>query len=112
MATVFKKEEWGKDEVLGKIWDIIRSKHKMANHTRKNLMKNRHIKDFCEITVHFINMGNELYISYETSTWLRTKNDVAIRIDSVTVYDDFMEYEAVRNRGLHSGKPSDIPNIN
>lgn len=28
------------------------------------------------------------------------------------VYDNFMEYETARMKGLHSGRPSDIPNIN
>jgi len=112
MAATFKKEDWAKDEVMGKLWSIIRANHKVADHDKKTLRKKRNVKDLCVRSEYFVFMGNNLYISYQTSAWLKTKVEIAVRIDTVTVYDNFMEYETARNRGLHSGKPADIPNIN
>jgi hypothetical protein len=110
----FNREFFKKDEVFKELFEFLKSKHQVANHTKKVLYDNRHIKDFCEIARHYIMMPgkNPLYIHYDVSSWYKHPQNAQVRIDSIGIYDDFMEYEVARVKGLHSAKSADIPNIN
>jgi len=112
--TEFKRE-WFKDEVIGKLFEAIKKQHKVADHTTRVLYENRNIKDFCEQARHFVVLGGNtkpLYIHYDVASWFHNLNGALVSIESIGVYDDFMEYETARMRGLHSGAKADIPNIN
>lgn len=111
--TIIEREQLKEDEVYSRLKDVIKSKHVIADHTRKALIENEGVKDFCAIARHFVLMEGKqpLFIHYDTHNWIE-KGRVLTRIDSVGIYDDFMEYEGARVRGLHGGKPSDIPNVN
>ncbi len=108
------RKEIKADEVFSKLLKELVSKHEIAKHTEETLLKNWHVKDFCEIAVHFtiVHGKRALFISYEISTWYKEPNGVRARVDSITIYDDFMEYESTRQRALHGTKRADIPNIN
>lgn len=112
--TEFNREFFKNDPVLHKLFMVVKGNHKVADHTEKVLLENRHIKDFCEESRHFVMMPGSppLYIHYDVASWFKEPMGVQLRIDSIGVYDDFMEYETARMKGLHSGRPSDIPNIN
>jgi|SRR6478609_5467476 len=112
--TEFKREFFKHDPIFYKLWKILKRNHKVADHTEKTLYKNRHIKDFCEEARHFVTMpgGKEIYLHYDVASWFKEPMGVQVRIESIGIYDDFMEYETARMRGLHSGKNADIPNIN
>ena len=56
--------------------------------------------------------GYSLYIHYDVSSWYQAKDRAIIKIESIGFYDDFVEYETARLKGLHSTEKSDIPNIN
>jgi hypothetical protein len=111
----FKRSEFKTDpKVLGKLHAKLVKIHKVASHTQKVLFENKHIKDFCEEARHFVILKGDspLYIHYDVTSRLDATNSISCRIDAIAVYDSFMEFENAKNRGLHSGKPSDIPNIN
>ena len=110
------REEFKKDPVFRKLFEVIKSRHVVAKHTEKVLYDNRHIKDFCEEARHFVflpgNNGTDIFLHYDVASWYKHPNGVQVKIDSIGVYDDFMEYEKARVSGLHGTKGSDIPNIN
>lgn len=112
--TEFNRDFFKKDQVLNKLYVIIKQNHKVAEHTHKTLFENRFTKDFCEEARHFSELPgkNPIYIHYDVASWWKEPNGVQVKIESIGVYDDFMEYETSRMRGLHSGKNADIPNIN
>lgn len=112
--TEFKREVFINDPVISKLFEIIKRYHKVADHTERVLYKNKHVKDFCEEARHFTEMPgkNPLYIHYDVSSWFKHPAGVVVKIESIGVYDDFMEYTTARLKGLHSGSESDIPNIN
>lgn len=101
-------------EVIGKLHKELIKHHKVANHTEKVLIENRHIKDFCEEARHFTIMeGNSpIYLHYDVATWFKEPMGVQVTIDSIGVYDDFMEFEKARMFQLHKAQKKDIPNIN
>lgn len=110
--TEFTREMCKNDpEVLGKLFDAVKKIHKPADHTEKVLLDNKHIKDFCEEARHYVVMGS-LFIHYDVASWYKHPNQVQIRIDSIGVYDDFMEYEKHRMFNLHKAQNKNIPNIN
>lgn len=112
--TEFKRDFFRVDPVLSKLYEFIKQNHRVADHTQRVLFENRTVKDFCQEARHFVVLsGNKaLYIHYDVSSWWKDPAGVHLRIDSIGVYDDFIEYETARLRGLHSGNKSDIPNIN
>ena len=109
-----KREEFKADPVYFQLFQQLMKNHKVANHTEKVLLENQHVKDFCEEAEHFLIMDSTdpIYISYVVSSWFKAPLGVQLRFDEIIIYDDFMEYERARNKGLHSGKDADIPNIN
>ena len=113
--TEFKRDFFKNDpEVMGKLHNILVNGHRVADHTEKNLFKNRHIKDFCEEARHFtILQGKKpIYLHYDVASWFKEPMGVQVVIDSIGVYDNFMEYETARMKELHGAKNKDIPNIN
>jgi hypothetical protein len=102
--TTLLKSEMVKDPVFKKVFDLIVKNHKPAPHTKKVLKANKHIKDFCETAEHFSEIKNQrsLYLSYITNSWIQ-KNEVLVRIASVTIYDDWNEFQKHRLKALHSG---------
>ena len=112
--TEFKRELFKQDPVLFKLWEILKRNHLVADHTRQTLYKNRHIKDFCEEARHFMLMPGkpEIYLHYDVASWYHPEGGAFVKIESIGIYDDFMEYETARMKGLHSGREADIPNIN
>jgi hypothetical protein len=103
------------DPVFKKLYVAIKQCHVTAEHTKKVLIKNKHIKDFCEEATHFMVLldAPQIFLQYEVHSWY-TNGHVSIKIVSIGIYDDFMEYEKARLSGLHSAPPgdADIPNIN
>lgn len=113
--TEFPREFFMNDpEVMGKLHKLIVKHHKVANHTEKTLLENRHIKDFCEEARHFLVLDGtpQIYVHYDCASWFKEPMGVQVTIDSIGVYDDFMEYEKARNYQLHKAEKKDIPNIN
>jgi hypothetical protein len=99
---------------MGKLFEIIKSKHVVATHTEKTLLENKHVKDFCEEARHFVMMDGTppLYIHYDTASWFKQPMGVQVTIDAIGVYDNFMEYETARNKQLQGAEEKDIPNLN
>jgi hypothetical protein len=111
--TEFKREFFKTDPVFSKLFDVIKRNHKVAEHTGKVLYENRHIKDFCEEARHFVLMpGNPpLHIHYDVASWYHPAG-ATVKIDSIGVYDDFLEYETARVKQLHAAESKDIPSSN
>lgn len=110
----FNRDFFKSDPVFRQLFERIKATHKVAKHTVKTLYKNRHIKDFCEEARHFVMLSgaNPIYIHYDVASWWKEPGGAQVRIESIGVYNDFMEYDIARLKGLHSTKDSDIPNIN
>lgn len=92
------------DPTLNKVLEMIIKNHIPAPHTKKVLLENKHIEDFCEVAESFaeLKIRTSLYISYITNSWLKGER-VLVRIDSVSFYDDWNDYQKHRLKGLHSG---------
>lgn len=109
----FDREFIKRDEVFQKLHGSLKKAHVVSNHTRRILLKNKHVRDFCEEARHYtiLQGPDPIYLHYDIASWLKN-NHVLVRIESIGVYDNFMEFESCRLRALHSAEHSDIPNIN
>jgi hypothetical protein len=94
------REEFKNDSVFRKLYETIKSNHKVAKHTEQVLIKNKHIKDFCEESTHFAPGKTSLFVHYEVASWYSPKKggSVIIRIESIAVYDNFIEYQIARSK--------------
>lgn len=112
--TEFDREFLKNDQVLGKLFEAVKRGHVVASHTQKVLIKNKHVKDFCEEARHFVQIGDEdpMYIHYDVSSWFKKPMGVSVKIESIGVYDNFIEYEVARLKGIHSTPDSDGGNLN
>jgi len=99
--------------VLKKLHKFIAKNHVVAEHTKRTLSEYEGVKDFCEEARCFAIMPatDPIYLHYDTHNWLKG-NGVVVKIVSIGMYDEFMEYERARISGLHSADDADIPNIN
>lgn len=111
--TEIKREEFKKDPIYHRLYTELRKIHKVAEHTMKTLIEGRHIPDFCEEATHFVVMQGKpsIFLQYVVSTWL-VGREFKVVIDSIGIYDDYLEYEKARLTGLHSADEADIPNQN
>ncbi|UCD07276.1 MAG: hypothetical protein JSW41_05650 [Candidatus Aenigmatarchaeota archaeon] len=109
------RKEIKADPVLRQLLELIKHNHKVPDYTVKELIKHNH-PEMCQQTSHFAILPgkNQVFISYEMSTWYKHPGEFLTRVDSVTVYEDFMEYEKARQTGFKNAPPDgrDIPNIN
>lgn len=105
------KSEYTKpyDPIMTRLKNLIVSKHQLPEYTRKELIKNAHVKDFCCMDRHFAMLGN-IPISYETESWL-LKGHAKISISKIILYESLSEYEKDRSE-IYKSKESDIPNLN
>jgi len=113
----FSRDDFKIDKVAAHLFDTVKRNHKPANHTERILLKNKHVKDFCEEATHYsqYKLGDRIiYISYEVSSWFKKPMGVQLRIDSITLYDDFIEYTKAKMKGLNSVGlgHADNPNLN
>ena len=107
-----QREIFVEDEVFKMVYLFLKENHKVAEHTKKVLLDNKNIKDFCEESRHFIMVEGPFYIHYDISSWFKEPYGVSVRIDTIAFYDNFMEYEKARITQLHKAEKKDIPNIN
>lgn len=108
------RKEIKADEVYRHLLKYIAENHKIASHTEDILLKNKHVKDFCECARYFVMIKTEkpLFIHYDINSWHKHPYGAQCRIENIGIYDDFMEYESARLRELHGAETKDIPNIN
>ena len=112
--TEFNREVFKNDPFIRKLFEVIKKNHKVASHTERLLIKNIHVKDFCEEAMHFAEKSGDkpLYIHYDVSSWFKHPMGVHVKIESIVIYDDFIEYNTARIKGLHGSKSADIPTSN
>jgi hypothetical protein len=103
--TEFKREFFKHDPVMKELYEIVKKNHKVADHTERTLIQNRHIKDFCEEARHFVMLPGKktLYIHYDVASWFQPPAGVVVKIESIGVYDDFIEYEKARLARITEG---------
>jgi len=123
MITI-TREVFKVDPYYAALWAIIKSRHIVAEHTKKTLLENRHIQGFCESSRTFAVCPKEklvkdesglIYLHYDVSSWYFERNpeNVLVKVEEMGIYDSYMEYESQRLKQLHgSTKGADIPNIN
>lgn len=104
--TEFTREMCKRDpEVLGKLFEIIKNNHRVADHTERVLLENAHIKDFCEEARHFSMLaGNKpIYLHYDVASWFKPPMGVQVKIEAIGIYDNFFEYETARMAKISEG---------
>lgn len=99
----YNRDFFKTDPVFSKLFEAIKANHKIADHTEKVLMENKHIQDFCEEATHFAELPGRdpIYISYDVSTQLKNSR-TAVTIDKITVYDNAIEWGAAHVNGKYS----------
>lgn len=102
----FNRDFFKKDPVFNELYQLIKQKHKVAEHTVKVLTQNKHIKDFCEESRHFAELSgkNPIYIHYDVSSWYKKPGGVQVRIESIGVYENFIEYQVAKAK-IQEGYP-------
>ena len=102
------------DPVFKQLFELIKSRHKVARHTERTLRRNRNIKDYCEEARCFAEISGKthIYLHYDVSSWWKEPNGVQVRINSIGIYDTYMEWDIARLRQLHGAKNADIPGSN
>lgn len=108
------REVFTKDAVFKKLYQLILKNHKVASHTMKNLIENKEKKGFCEEARHFVELpsNNHIYMHYDVTSWYKHPNAAQIKIESIGIYEDALEFHVARNKQLHESTNSSIPNIN
>lgn len=107
------REEIKADEVLSKLLKVILAQHKTPEHTVRNLLHNQHIPDICELTTLYLVLPGDkksktIYLCYDASHWIRpepTRIGFPTRVESITIFDDFVEYETDRVRRISAAPP-------
>lgn len=99
--------EFMNDPTFKLIHNEIMEHHEVPEFTIKELISKRLIKDICQEATHFARLKNDLYFHYVTSTWIKDKT-FPVRIESITMYDDYAEWEPARVGQLYSAKVSDV----
>lgn len=111
------RETMKSDPVFRKLHELIKAKHVVANHTKRNLEEHKHVKNFCEEARHYVVLpakveSKSIYLHYDVSSWYKGPDQTAIRIDTIGLYEDFEEYERARVRALYTHDDADRPNQN
>lgn len=109
-----KRETFKSDPIYKQVYESIKHSHKVADHTQRILFQNRHTKNFCEQARHYVILGGEnpIYVHYDVASWWKEPAGCIVCIDSIGFYDNFIEFEVARLRGLHEAEKADIPNMN
>lgn len=106
------KEQIKKDPVFLKMLKAIIRNHTVAEHTKKTLLENRQVKDFCENARQFAVLGDDIYIHYDTRTWFQGEGDMIsfpVSIRSVVIYDNALEYNNARRSQLDYADQKEQP---
>lgn len=103
MITIERKE-------LKKEWafliQFIQHKHRFSEDSKRLLRENKDIMGYTVIEQYFAMSDNELFISYEMESLIIDKPlidgtaSAGRRIMSVTIYDNYVEYETARMKNL------------
>lgn len=104
--TTIGREEFKNDPVFSRVFEDIKQHHVVPEHTSKELLKNKDVKDFCVEARHFVEWAS-FYIHYDVLSWYHSKDSALIRIDAITFYDNFQEYQANRLKALYASPNSE-----
>lgn len=99
MITI-TREQFKKDEVWNKLFQIIKSNHSVDQRTQANLIPKSHIKDICEQARYFA-VVDKFFISYDVDIWIQKVGsgyNFPTKITEIQVYDDQLEYELHRSK--------------
>lgn len=105
-----------RDEIKAEYKELLQliiKNHIIASHTRLVLLKNAHIKDFCEEARHFAILSGtpDFFIHYDVATWFNGEG-FQVRVERIGVYENYLEYEKERIQSLHSNPKADGANLN
>jgi hypothetical protein len=100
-----KRGDFESEPQITQIVTLIATKHIVAPHTRRTLLENQGTLDFCEMSRHYATLksksGKNLFIHYDVTSQYK-KPRVLIVIDAIGIYQDFLEYNLARLKGLNS----------
>lgn len=107
----YSRPQFKHEPTLQKLLAIIVQNHKVAGHTEKNLCGYPPDSDICEETRHFSVIPPTVFIHYDTSTW-RTSKGFVVKVESIGIYNDAIEYEVARSRQLNGSRTRNNPSLN
>lgn len=102
--TEYPRDVFKTDPVLSKLHEVLKANHKVADHTERDLVNNRHIENFCQEAVHFTILPGKdpIYISYDVASCLEKGDRILVVFEKITVYDTSMEYNTAFMAGKYS----------
>jgi hypothetical protein len=108
-----ERQELKSDSTYRQLREALAQQHRPAQHTIKTLTENRDIENFCETSMHFVEMPGKsaIYLSYECCSWFKEKH-ILVRIESITIYDDWNEYNRIRFTELNGADQANFPEMN
>ncbi len=116
----WSREQIKADPVLMGALEYILSMHETPAQTIKHLRELAHVPNICTETKIFATLphlpgsnSGAVYLSYEITTWIKkVEGGTAFptRVERLTLYNDFIEYEATRVKELSSAPPEDRDN--
>lgn len=111
--TTIEREELLSDLDFKALHNAVASKHQVPEYVIKILYQNRKVKDYCvsERVFAILRNSSPMYISYEVSSWIENRLIITY-IDRINFYDDQIEYELDRMKGLHSTNHNSFPRRN
>lgn len=110
------REQIKADETMLEFMNMILQRHETPGHTVKNLVELMHVPNVCELTTAFgVLPGDDsglkpTYFSYDFNTWIKSEGEKLIfptRIESITLYESFIEYESTRVKEISAAHPDD-----
>lgn len=105
----FKRETFNSDPIVFMLLDCIANNHDVDEYTRQTLHDFKHVEDFWISSRHFAVFIPYL-IHYDVSCSYKELCGMVgsvIRVDSIVVYDDFVEFIKARLEFAKSQMPSD-----
>lgn len=113
MLTI-SRNEINKHPYFHTIMKLIIKNHVVPEYTIKMLLKNEHVKDFCEESFFYAQLGddNPLYIGYLACSRLSSPLSVGVQMESLTIYDNEKEYLIEKAKGMHSQNVGSFPERN
>lgn len=98
--TSISRDEFKKDKVWNKLFEVIKANHGVDERTQQNLIPKAHIKDICESARYFC-VIDKFYVSYDVDIWIQKIGqgyNFPTKITEIHVYDDQLEYEIHRSK--------------
>lgn len=98
---VIQRDDLKRDKAWNILLNALIKIHVPEQDTVSLLLSKADVKGFTEVRRHFLILDNKYYVSYVANSYLKEglpEPAVGVQVESVTVYDDYVEYETTRHK--------------